>query len=418
MRLPKVLCVCYIVSLFKYQKIVCILCCMCNIRYDHEDKRFSHGPQVFIHCIYFWNVFCCVFQFLLREFLMNDGGSIFIYATPCFYYASMQHWMLKTLNKMVKIHVDLRDVLDEYFCVSVSRAFFSAVVVSIETLSVIYWQTKMYSGIQRAVTVTFLLCWHLQFLLQMNSYIWMQCVYVSMNQVLTASLAHKKRWRMLKRVLKVHRRLVSIQREVASYFSVYILTVMANMAYTFSQIFMIGTGYNLECNRFVLLNLQFWQVWNFANVLILIGSLFLLRSDYKTERDHFLKGFAKSRLFSERIFSECNNFRFRYRSRCKQTLDCVDLLFITANHPKTLLCSSVSLWEVRIGQETKFVPRSSTFQNYIGLLILNICLVIVAAKTHGYVVSWEEKSYTFKENFVDNFTSFSFILSRNVSYCP
>jgi len=321
--LHKLLCVCHIVSFFDYQKKVCHLLCLHNLRYNGDTQKFGFGHQVFIYFVYFWSLMCLLFYFLFLDGFVIDRGSLYIYILPCLYYIHLKKSLLRTLNEMAKVHRELQSTMGTLFCVSVKRAFCCSLLVCIELLFVIYWQMEsLKNDIQRWTVFTCLLGWHLQLLLLVNSYIWLHSIYVVVNQVLTAELRNKQRWKMLKIVLKKHSCLGKIQRDISHYFSVYISSVILLISIIFYRSVIFEAGFDWDQNRLVLLRLESWQIRYLSNIVLLIGTLLMVVWDYKSQRDKFLRGLWQSQEIFQRTWDSRNT------KRCKQTQDMMDMMVI------------------------------------------------------------------------------------------
>ncbi|KAH8374005.1 hypothetical protein KR200_011188 [Drosophila serrata] len=419
-KLHNLLCVCHIVSYFDYQKTVCHLLCMYNLRFNEATQKFTFGHQVFIYFVYFWNSLTLMCYFQIFRMYLIDRGSFIIYALPGFYYVMLRKSMLKTLNEMVKLHSDLQSTMGTLFCVSVKRAFFCSCLISIEIVAVFYWQITAINNEyqQRYYIVTHLVGWHFQLLLQVNSYIWLQSLYVVINQVLSARLGYKQRWKMLRNVLKIHCQLRGIQGDISHYFSVYIASVIFLISFCFYRSVIFESGFDWEQSRLVLMSVELWQLRYLANMFFLFGTLLIVVLDYKTERDKFLEGLWKSKGISRRIL-KCKKST-RYLCRCNQTLDIVDMMLLTGNPPCEMICSDVTICEIRMKQDSIFNLKITSIINYIRLLMLNMCLVPLVALSNGFEFSFEQKLFLnitspiFESEFGssnDSFTLDSYVLS-------
>lgn len=319
LSLPKVLCICFIVSFFRFQKTACNLLCLYSVRYDAVAKRFSQGKQWLVYCFYAINLFSII------GILTFHIYSKLIYIVPFLYYVQHKKAMLKTLNEITEVHLELQSLLGRLFCVEVKRAVLCSYIVVFEILSVACWQLANFDYDETLFATGYFLFWLLQPLLQMNSYVWLLAVYMTMHQVLSApKLTSRERWKMAKSLLKIHRKLGSIQRDVASYFSVYLMSVMVTLWEIYARILIFEAGISAEVNSLILMNLKFWQIKFLALTLLLIATLLFLMKDFKSERDNFVKELGSSGLLIQRI----GDFRKRKvsRRRYKQTLDVVDLL--------------------------------------------------------------------------------------------
>lgn len=320
LSLPKVLCICFIVSFFRFQKRVCNLLCLCSVRYDGVAKRFCQGQQWFLYSFYGFNLFCLAGNFVLQCSYRINRYSQLIYVGSFIYYVQHTKAMLKTLNEITEVHLELQSLLGRLFCVAVKRAVVCSYVVVFEILSLAFWQLANYNIGQVLFTTGYFFLWLLQPLLQMNSYIWLLAVYVAMHQVLSApELTRRERWKMLKSLLKIHRRLGSIQRDVAAYFSVYLMSVMVTLWESYARILIFETGISVELNSLILMNLKFWQIKFLVLLLLLIATLLFLMKKFQSQRDKFVQGVWDQRIghFGKRKVS---------RRRYKKTLDVVDLL--------------------------------------------------------------------------------------------
>lgn len=325
-KLHNLLCVCHIVSYFHFQKTVCHLLCMYNLRFDDATQKFTFGHQVFIYVVYFWSLCSIPCYLLVFRCYLADRGSLVIYAMPCIYYLLLRKCMLKTLNEMARVHLDLQSTMGTLFCVAVKRAFCCAWLISIELVAVFYWQiTSITNDYQhRMFIISYLIGWHLQLLIQVNSYIWLQSIYVVMNQVLTARLRYKQRWKMLRNVLKLHSQLREIQRDISHYACVYIASVIVLTSGCFYRSVIFEAGFDWDLSRLVLMRLEIWQFRYLANIFLLSGTLLTVMWDYKTERNKFLRGLWMSKGISRRIPNGRKSTR--YLSRYNQTLDIVDMM--------------------------------------------------------------------------------------------
>ncbi|KAH8324925.1 hypothetical protein KR074_008792 [Drosophila pseudoananassae] len=388
LSLPKVLCICFIVSIFRFQKLACNLLSLYHVRYDAGAKRFYQGRQYILYLIYAYNLFCVFCNWLYNCTFRINRYALLIYFGPWIYYVRHKDAMLTTLNKMVGVHVELQSLLGKLFCVEVKRAVLCCFLVVFEVLSLACWQLAKYDFAQRHFTIGYIFFWLLQPLLQMNSYIWLLSVYEAMHQVLTApELTRRERWKILKSLLKIHRKLGTIQRDVASYFTMYLMSVMVIFWEFFARIMIFGTGFSEELNRLILVNLKLWQINYMALILLLVATLFFLMADFKSQRDKFVKGVWHSGLLSQRICA----FRERKvcRRRCRQTLDVVDLMLRTGNGPKDLLCPNISFMELRINDDNLFVLEKPAFILYLALLSLMAILIPFAAILNGFQLSLE-----------------------------
>ncbi|KAH8345730.1 hypothetical protein KR067_002418 [Drosophila pandora] len=385
LSLPKVLCICFIVSFFRFQKTACNLLSLYSVRYDAVAKRFSQGIQWLEYCFYAFNLFSLI------SILMFHIHSRLIYIVPFFYYVQHKKAMLKTLNEITEVHLELQSLLGRLFCVEVKRAVVCSFIVVFEILSVACWQLANFSYDETLFATGFLLFWLLQPLLQMNSYVWLLAVYMVMHKVLSApKLTSRERWKMAKSLLKIHRKLGPIQRDVASYFSVYLMSVMVTLWEIYARILIFEAGISAEVNSLILMNLKFWQIKFLALTLLLIATLLFLMKDFKSQRDNFVKGLGSSGLLSQRI----GDFRKRIvsRRRYKKTLDVVDLLLRTGNRPKDLLCPNIPIMELRIDDRTIFVSETPAFVNYLGLLVLIGFLIPFGAMSNGFHLSLDDSS--------------------------
>ncbi|KAH8251027.1 hypothetical protein KR026_006797 [Drosophila bipectinata] len=388
LSLPKVLCICYIVSIFRIQKRVCNLLSLYHVGYDGVSKRFHQGQQFILYCIYAYNLFCIFPYWLNNCSFMINRYSLLIYLGPLIYYVQHKNAMLTTLNKMTEVHLELQSLLGELLCVEVKRAVVCSLVVVFEILSLACWKLANYDFTQLIFTIGYPLFWLLQPLLQINSYIWLLAVYKAMHLVLTTpELTRRERWKILKSLLKIHRKLGFIQRDVASYFTIYLMSVMVILWEFYARILIFQTGFSEELNRLILVNLKLWQIKYLALILSLVATLLFVMADFKSQRDKFVKGVWHSGLLKQRI---CD-FRERkvYRRRCRQTLDVVDLLLRTGNGPKDLLCPNVSFMELRIDDDTLFVLESPAFILYLVLLSFMACLIPFVAILNGFQLSLE-----------------------------
>ncbi|KAH8255204.1 hypothetical protein KR038_004291 [Drosophila bunnanda] len=411
-KLHNLLCVCHIVSYFDYQKTVGHLLCVYNLRFDEASQEFRFGHQIFIYIMYFWSFMLLVGYYHLYSLYFIDRGSFVIYALPCIYYVVLKRSMLRTLNEMVRLHSDLQSTMGTLFCVSVKRAFFWSCLITIEIAAVFYWQIMAIDNEcqQRFYIFAYLLGWHFLLLLQVNSYIWLQSLYVVINQVLTANLRYKERWKMLRNVLKTHCQLSGIQRDISHYFSVHIGTVIFLISFCFYRSVVFESGFDWEQSRLVLMSVELWQLRYLANMFFLFGTLLIVVWDYKTEKDKFLEGLWKSKGISRRILN-C-----RKSTRCNQTLDVVDMMLLTGNQPCEMMCSDVTICEIRIKQDSIFNLETTSIINYIRLLMLNMCLVPLVAFSNGFEFSFEQKMFlNITSRALDstnyNFTLDSYVLS-------
>ncbi|XP_016965224.1 uncharacterized protein LOC108034777 [Drosophila biarmipes] len=390
--LHKLLCVCHIVSFFGYQKKVCHLLCLHNVRYNVDSQKFGFGHQVLIYFVYFWSLLCLLFYFLFLDGFVIDRGSLYIYILPCLYYIHLKKSLLRTLNEMARVHRELQSTMGTLFCVSVKRAFCCSLLICIELLLVIYWQIEsLKNDIQRWTVFTCLLGWHLQLLLLVNSYIWLHSIYVVMNQVLTAELRIQQRWKMLRIVLKEHSRLAKIQRDVSHFFSVYISSVVLLISVIFYRSVILEAGIEWELSRLVLLRLETWQIRYLAYIILLIGTFLMVVWDYKSIRDTFLRGLWKTQEICLRTWDSRNT------QRCKQTQDIVDMMILTGNAPRDMVCTKLVLWELRIKEATIFTLETAFFMNYFLLLMITVCLIPIVAISNGFEIGFEEKllNYTY-----------------------
>lgn len=319
--LHKVLCVCHIVSYFDYQKKVCQLLGLYNLLYNEDTQKFGFGHQVFVYFYCFWSLICLPTYLIFLKGFIIDQGSLLIYLLPCLYYKYLKRSMLGTLNEMAKVHRRLQFTMGTTFCVSVKRAFCSSWLIAIELVFVIYWQIEsLQIGLQRFLVFSCLLGWHLQLLLLVNSYIWLQSIYVVMNQIFTQNhFTTKERWKMFKTLMKLHGILQSIQRDISHYFSVYICSVVVLQSGVFYRA-VFEAGFDWDQNRLVLLRLEFWHIRYFGYLILLIGTILLVVCDYKSERDKFLKGVWNNQDLVQKSLSSIS------LNRCKQITDVLDLM--------------------------------------------------------------------------------------------
>ncbi|XP_016996365.2 uncharacterized protein Grl62c [Drosophila takahashii] len=412
--LHKLLCVCHIVSYFDYQKKVCHLLCLYNLHYNEDTQKFSFGHQVFIYFVYFYSLLCLVFYFLWLDEFIIDRGSLYVYILPCLYYIHLKKSLLRTLNQMAKVHRELQSTMGILFCVSVKRAFCCSWLIIIEIFFVIYWQmTSMKNDVQRWTVFTCLLGWHLQLLFMVNSYIWLHSIYVVMNQVLTAELRNKQRWKMLRNILKQHSRLAKIQRDISHYFSVYISSVILLISIIFYRSVIFEAGFDYEQNRLVLLRLEDWQFRYLANLVVLIGTLLMVVWNYKSQRDKLLRGLWKSQEICQRTLNIRNTKRY------KQTQDIVDMMILTGNTPKNMICSNLIFWELRFKEATIFSLETAFLINYFLLLMITVCFIPFVAISNGFEFVLKERPFNFtyfenSEEFttIENFTMNTYILSH------
>ncbi|KAH8234816.1 hypothetical protein KR032_003576 [Drosophila birchii] len=424
-KLHNLLCVCHIVRYFDYQKTVCHLLCIYNLRFNETTQKFTFGHQIFIYFMYFWSLLSLLSHFALIHCYLIDRGSLYIYALPFFYFLMLRRSMLKTLNEMVRLHSDLQSTMGTLFCVSVKRAFCCSWLISFEVVAVFYWQIMAINNVEllRMNLITYLIGWHFQLLLQVNSYIWLQSIYVVINQVLTARLRYTQRWKMLRNVLKIHYRLREIQRDISHYFSVYIASVIVLISFCFYRSVIFEAGFDWEQSRLVLMSVELWQLRYLANMFFLFGTLITVVWDYKAERDKFLKGLWKSEGISRRII-KCRKSA-RYLSRCNHTLDIVDMMLLSGNQPCEMICSDVKICEIRIKQDSIFSLEMTYVINHILLLMLNMCLVPLVAYSNGFEFSFELKLFSnntspiFESSSIEtckkNFTLDSYVLSLSLS---
>ncbi|KAH8350072.1 hypothetical protein KR084_012417 [Drosophila pseudotakahashii] len=388
--LHKLLCVCHIVSYFDYQKKVCHLLCLYNLRYNEDTQKFGFDHQVFIYFVYFYSLMCLLIYFLFLDDFIIDRGSLYIYILPCLYYIHLKKSLLITLNQMAKVHRELQSTMGTLFCVSVKGAFCCSWLICIEILCVIYWQIEsLKNDVQRWTVFTCLLGWHLQLLLFVNSYIWLHSIYVVMNQVLTAKLRNKQRWKMLRNILKQHGRLAKIQRDISHYFSLYISSVILLISIIFYRSVIFEAGFDYEQNRLVLLRLENWQFRYLANVVVLIGTLLMVAWNYKLQRDKFLKGLWTSQGICQRTWDVRNSKRY------KQTQDIVDMMILTGNKPKDMICTNLVFWELRIKEHTVLTLETAFLTNYFLLLMITVCLIPIVAISKGFEFGPEERLVNF-----------------------
>ncbi|XP_002035019.2 uncharacterized protein LOC6610438 [Drosophila sechellia] len=417
--LHKLLCVCHIVSYFDYQKKVCQLLGLYNLRYNEDTQKFGFGHQVFVYFYCFWSLLCLPFYLIFLGGFVIDQGSLFIYLLPCLYYKYLKRSMLGTLNEMAKVHRKLQFTMGTMFCVSVKRAFCCSWLIAIELVLVIYWQIEsLQNGLQRFYVFSGLLGWHLQLLLLVNSYIWLQSIYVVMNQIFTQNqFTTKERWKMFKTVMKLHGILQNIQRDIAHYFSVYICSVVVLLSGVFYRA-VFEAGFDWDHSRLVLLRLEFWHIRYFGNLILLIGTFLLVVCDYKSERDKFLKGVWNTQDLLQKKWSSISS------NRCKQIPDVLDLMILTGNTFRGMICTTVALWELRIKQDTVLILEAAFFMNYFFLLMFNVCLVPIIAIANGFEMGLEHRflNFTFFESYIndsdpisltfDNVTMYSYVLSH------
>ncbi|KAH8296541.1 hypothetical protein KR054_007617 [Drosophila jambulina] len=418
-KLHNLLCVCHIVKYFDYQKTVCHLLCMYNLRFDEATQKFTFGHQFFIYFVYFWSVLSLLCYYTAYSSYFVDRGSLIIYALPCFYYVMLKRSMLRTLNEMARLHSDLQTTMGNLFCVSVKRAFFCSCLISIEVVAVTYWQiTSISNDAQlRLFAFTYQIGWNFQLLLQVNSYIWLQSIYVVINQVLTARIRYKERWKMLRNVLKIHCQLRSIQRDISHYFSVYIASVIFLISCCFYRSVIFEAGFDWEQSRLILMRVELWQVRYLGNMFFLFGTLLTVVWDYQTERDKFLGGLWRSKGISQRIL------KCRKSARHNHPFDIVDMMLLTGNQPCEMICSDGTVCEIRIKQDSVFDLEITSIINHIRLLMLNMCLVPLVAFSNGFEFSFEQELFLNITSALDasssapsneNFTLDSYVLSLSL----
>ncbi|KQS43137.1 uncharacterized protein Dere_GG26497 [Drosophila erecta] len=364
--LHKLLCVCHIVSYFDYQKKVCQFLCLYNLRYNEDTQEFDFGHQVFIYFFCFWSLLCLSCYLMYLDGYVIDRGSLFIYFLPCLYYKYLQRSMLATLNEMAKVHRNLQSTMGTMFCVSVKRAFCCSWLISIELVFVIYWQIRSLKNvIQRLLVFSCLFGWHLQLLLFVNSYIWLHSIYIVMNQIFTSNqLTNEEHWRRIRTIMKLHGTVQQIQRDISHYFSVYICSVVVLLSSVFYRA-AYEAGFDWDHSRLVSLRLQFWHIRYFGNLILLIGTLLIVVCDYKSQRNKFLKTVWNTQLLLQKTWSSISS------NRCKQTPDVLDLMILTGNTFRDMICATVTLWELRIEQDTILTLEAACFMKYFFLLMFN-----------------------------------------------
>nr|XP_017022697.1 uncharacterized protein LOC108074975 [Drosophila kikkawai] len=389
-KLHNLLCVCHIVRYFDYQKMFCHLLCLYNLRFNEATQKFTFGHQVFIYCMHFLTILSILCYCPVVRHYFVDRGSYFIYFLAFMYYVMLKRSMLETLNEMARLHSELQSTMGILFCVSVKRAFCCSILIAIEVVAVFNWQLTAIDNFEMGMfTAPCLICWHFQLLLQVNSYIWLQSMYVVINQVLTAHLRYKQRWKMLRNVLKIHCQLREIQRDISHYFSVYIATVIFLISSCFYRSVIDEAGFDWEMSRLVLMKVELWQVRYLANMFFLFGTLLTVVWDYKTERDKFLVGLWRSKGISQRALKSRKSTRCL--SRYHQTMDIVDMMLLTGNLPCDMIRSDVIIMEIRIKQDSIFNLEITSIINYFCLLMLTMCLVPLVAFFNGFEYSSQQE---------------------------
>ncbi|XP_039487060.1 uncharacterized protein LOC120448903 [Drosophila santomea] len=419
--LHKLLCVCHIVSYFDYQKKVCQLLCLFNLRYNEDTQKFGFGHQLFIYFVCFWSLLCLPCYLMFLDGYVIDRGSLYIYLMPCLYYKYLESSMLETLNEMAKVHRKLHTILGTIFCVSVKRAYCCSWLISIELVFVIYWQIEsLKNDVQRLFVFSCLFGWHLQLLLLVNSYIWLQFIYVVMNQIFTPNqLTNEEQWKRFRTVMKLHGTVQQIQRNISHYFSVYICSLVVLLTSVFYRA-VSEAGFDWDQSRLVLLKLHFWHIRYFGNLILLICTLLMVLCDYKSERNKFLKATCHTQPLLQKSWSSIST------NRCKQTPDLLDLMILTGSTYRDIKCMTVTLWEMRINQDTVLTLETACFMNYFFLLMLTVCLVPIIAIANGFRIDLEHKllNFTFYEVYsnnsgplsltIDNLTMYSYVLSHSL----
>ncbi|KAH8379989.1 hypothetical protein KR009_008416 [Drosophila setifemur] len=412
--LHKRLCLCHIVRHFDYQKLVFQFLGFYNIQYDEDTQGFKIGHQIFVYTIYTWNIICCILYIVYESTFVIEARTFLAYTLPCIHYIKQKNAILRTMNEMMQVHLDLQSIMGTMFCVSVERAFCFCWLILLEILGVLYCQISSYQAVQIPTMCYLLVCWYFQLLIQVNSYIWLQSIYVVMNQVLIASLGCSKRWRMLKKVLKIHRRLGEIQRDITSYMGVYILSLMVLISGTLCNSVIVNSGFDLNNHRLILMRLEKWEIRYLGNLFLLIITLLMVVGDYKTKRNKFLEGLSHTKLLYERIL-DCRDSKRNF-SRCQYPLDSVDLMLLTGNQPRELMNSKLTLWQLKLESSVLFSSEAAPFINYLGLLMVNICLIPFVAICNGFELSLEERLaitlVAHHEDIDANYSLTSYVLSR------
>ncbi|XP_041447952.1 uncharacterized protein LOC111081119 [Drosophila obscura] len=337
-RLHKLLCVCHIVSHFNGQKWICQLLCLYNLRYDEATQRFAFGQQVLVYCAHIWCLWSGVILFVYENPTHGilDRYKICVYALPGIYFGLLRRSLLQTLNDMLHVHRGLQRTMGSLFCVAVKRAFCWSCIIAGELLAIIYWQVALQEYPQGLFLFSFLLCWYLQILLHVNSYIWLQSIYVVMNQAFVAPLNCTEMRIMMKRILRIQRRLSRIQRDVAHCFSVHVLSIMVLISGPFVVcLTTFQPAFEEHRQRVVLLHFEVLQLRYIAHLCLLICSLFLAIKDFKTERNRFLESLWKMSQPVDRRILDVRQSTMS-QSRYEQPLDVVDLMLLSGNLPSDM----------------------------------------------------------------------------------
>ncbi|XP_068142213.1 uncharacterized protein Grl62c [Drosophila tropicalis] len=281
MSIKKLLCLCHIISHFKMQKVICRLCCLHNICYNENTKRFNLGHQIMVYLFF----------------------------------------LLEILNKMTIVHCEIQVAMGELLCTSVRRAFFWAWLIILELIAVIHWH---YERPRFWFMFGCIMCWHLQMLLHVNSFIWLQCIYVAMRRVFTAPIDNRQRLRILKKLLKVQPKLNEILQHIGKFFCVNIIVICALISNSFFHTFVatdmiiaLEPNGNIYC-------IEPYQLRYLCNLLILTLTLLLVVRDFKAERDKFYQRLWHTNKFCQKILVY-KSFQ-RYLPRRKQQLDILDVM--------------------------------------------------------------------------------------------
>ncbi|XP_017156870.1 uncharacterized protein LOC108165348 [Drosophila miranda] len=377
--LHKLLCVCHIVSYFNGQKWVCHLLCLFNLRYDEAQQSFAFGQQVLVCLAYTWCVWSGLGFVVLLPYApcwTIDRYTVGAYGLPTIYCLARRRYLLRILNEMVRVHRRLQRAMGPLFCVDVKRAFCWALLVALELVATLYWEVASQEAWQIFFQLGFVLCWYLQILLHVNSYVWLQAIYVVMNQAFEAPLSPSQRWIMMGRLLRIQPRLRRIQRSVADCFSVHVLSAMVLVSFKFFVSFTTDLEAPPEGSvglRFEVLHLRY-----LANRCLLIGSLFLVINDFQNERNRFLTSLWD---MPQQI---CSLYRMH-----KRTLAVVDLMILSGNRPSDLRPTSAILWEIRIESKVKCAATMKSFVKYLLMLLPLVSLVPLVAVSNGFDLKWE-----------------------------